>query len=96
MPAYKSVSIMSFAVSDTLPGVFNLSLLHPSESPWESITYSTLQTERSSLHQVEEHAAAEVSPTLIILCHNIILCSFFGASACAVFSSAPKSTKRAA
>ncbi|XP_041813812.1 uncharacterized protein LOC121621411 isoform X2 [Chelmon rostratus] len=30
-----------------------------SESPWESITYSTLQTERSSLHQVEEHAAAE-------------------------------------
>ncbi|XP_070836614.1 zinc finger protein 674-like [Chaetodon trifascialis] len=44
-----------------------------SESPWESITSSTLQAERSTLHQGEEHAAAELpnppkeQPELIVV-----------------------------
>lgn len=40
----------------SLLGVFNLSVLHPSEIPWESFS-----SETGSLHQGEEHAATEVS-----------------------------------
>lgn len=40
----------------SLLGVFNLSVFHPSESPWESFS-----SETGGLHQGEEYAATEVS-----------------------------------
>lgn len=75
---------MTSAVSYTLSAaIFNLSLLHPSESPWGSIISST---DWSSLHQGEEHAVAEVSPALIILCGFIVLPVIFIWNKCYLYT----------
>lgn len=75
---------MTSAVSYTLSAaIFNLSLLHPSESPWGSIISST---DWSSLHQGEEHAVAEVSPALI-LCGFIVLPVIFIWNKCYLYTS---------